>query len=225
MGTRFRMVATEVTFVCGSLLLAGALMFGIQQLTPGLSSFQSLVFVLGPIVTALATLLYFGFALIFEPNIGPQWRHASWVSSLGAVLLGTAAAVLGSFGLSQLMLLLGAPVEEQDTIMKIIEAGSRWDLFALGFSAVVLAPLAEEALFRGLMFRRLNHSGWPEAYTASAIMFALIHANPSGLIVYIWLGVVFAATYRYTGRLWTAMAVHMGNNAVALAGLLAAPLN
>jgi membrane protease YdiL (CAAX protease family) len=91
----------------------------------------------------------------------------------------------------------------------------------LAVSAVVLAPLAEESLFRGLLFRRiLERVGpWP-AYVVSALAFAAIHGNLAGLVIYVWLGLVFAETLRRTGRLWTAIVVHMGNNAFALSLLV-----
>ena len=58
------------------------------------------------------------------------------------------------------------------------------------------------------------------AYLLPAVIFALIHFNPTGLLTYLWLGVVFAHAYRLTGRLWVAMLVHFGNNAFTFGLLL-----
>jgi membrane protease YdiL (CAAX protease family) len=80
--------------------------------------------------------------------------------------------------------------------------------------------VTEEWLFRGLLFRRVSmRSGRALAYGISALAFAAIHDNPAGFVVYLWLGVVFAAVLERTGRLWAAVAVHMGNNAYVLAML------
>jgi hypothetical protein len=94
----------------------------------------------------------------------------------------------------------------------------------LVFAALVAAPIAEEWFYRGLLFRRIYAVGGQlTALVVSAFAFAVIHLNWSGLIIYFWLGLVFAATYRICGRLWCAMVVHAGNNAVALALLFWAP--
>jgi membrane protease YdiL (CAAX protease family) len=51
----------------------------------------------------------------------------------------------------------------------------------------------------------------------SALLFAAIHLNLQGFVVYAWLGLVFARVYVVTGRLGAAVAVHFGNNAITLA--------
>ena len=86
----------------------------------------------------------------------------------------------------------------------------------------MLAPITEEFLFRGMLFRRLKHgAGFAVAYGVTAVAFALIHYNPSGVLTYAWLALCFASVYARTGRLWTAVAVHSLNNAVTLVLLLA----
>jgi len=134
-------------------------------------------------------------------------------------------AIGGSLLLGQLLELIGAPAQEQETVRRITEAAREGTVGApmilLGVSAVVAAPTAEEWLFRGLLFRRVHHvGGRVPAYVLSAAAFATIHGNPEGLAIYAWLGLVFASAYERTGRLWCAMLVHLCNNALALALLL-----
>jgi uncharacterized protein len=54
-----------------------------------------------------------------------------------------------------------------------------WAVVALVVYAVVMAPLAEELVFRGLIFRSVadRRGFWPGAF-ASAIPFGLIHVVP-----------------------------------------------
>jgi membrane protease YdiL (CAAX protease family) len=139
--------------------------------------------------------------------------------------VGLVAALGGSFLLGQLLELLGVAVEEQVDILRIVEhartSGEMRNLVVLGVAATVLAPLAEEWFFRGLLFRRLTPVvGRGIALGASALVFAAIHANPAGFVIYAWLGVVFALAIDRSGRLWVPIAVHTGNNAVAFALLL-----
>jgi len=143
---------------------------------------------------------------------------------LGTIALGVLAALGGSMVLGLLLEQLELPVQEQGRVLEIIagvhENGFGAEALALVIAASVLAPLTEEWFFRGLLFRRVAaKSGRALAYAISALAFALIHGNVPGLPVYMWLGVVFAAVLERTGRLWPAMAVHMGNNACVLAML------
>ena len=55
---------------------------------------------------------------------------------------------------------------------------------------------------------------------ASALAFAAIHGNWTGLFVYVWLGLVFAHAYARTGRITCAILTHAGNNAITLALLV-----
>lgn len=143
--------------------------------------------------------------------------------ALGVVFTHTGLALAGSMLIAFGLGLLGLEVREQGVIQEIVADGPglRPALIGLGVGAVVLAPITEEWLFRGLLFRRLWHHGVPiTAYLLPAVVFSLIHFNPTGLLTYLWLGVVFAHAYRLTGRLWIAMLVHFGNNAFTFTLLL-----
>lgn len=80
--------------------------------------------------------------------------------------------------------------------------------------AVVFAPLAEEYLFRGLLFRALDREwgGW-RAVVGSAAFFAIYHPPLSWLPVAL-LGVANALLFKKTGRLAPAVILHMVYNAV-----------
>ncbi|MCH9682317.1 MAG: CPBP family intramembrane metalloprotease [Deltaproteobacteria bacterium] len=183
----------------------------------------------------------------FYAKIGPLWGRAArdedddqpvvaevlrsttpLVPTVLMVLLGIAAALLGSIGAALLVELVGIPVEEQATVLEITTSaranGPTVEAVVLASSALLLAPAAEELLFRRLLFVRVAaRSGRPLAYTISALAFAVVHGNPAGFIVYLWLGLVFAAVLERTGRLSAAIAVHIGNNAYVLALLFWAP--
>jgi membrane protease YdiL (CAAX protease family) len=83
-----------------------------------------------------------------------------------------------------------------------------------GLIAITFAPLAEEYLFRGLLFRALDREwgGW-RAVAASAALFAIYHAPLAWLPVGL-LGMAGALLFKNTGRLAPAVILHMVYNAV-----------
>ena len=148
-----------------------------------------------------------------------------WLTTLGVVLLHVGAAVFGSMVIGAIQdLLFAQPVTEQDSIVALVASGDPAMLTLLGVAAVVLAPLSEEALFRGFFFRRLmTRASVTAAWVLPALIFALAHWNPIGLAIYVWLGLVFAHAYSRTGRLAAAMLTHAGANAITFSLLIFSP--
>lgn len=232
-----------LTFFCGlSLLLAVPglqtaifagldAVFGRPDLSPEKIR-QAHAVVLTPLATLLAAWVYGGLGRWLDRREGMPPPATDFPPSAGSlvssreVALHLVLAVGGSWALSLLMQLLGAPVAEQGLVLELTASGDlrRPELAILAFSALALAPLAEELFFRGQLLRRTWRRGGPRAaYLASALLFAAFHGNLQGFVIYVWLGLVFARVYARTGRLATAVAVHFGNNAVTLALLLLAP--
>jgi membrane protease YdiL (CAAX protease family) len=138
----------------------------------------------------------------------------------GFVLALTGAGMIGAIQEQ----LFSIEVTEQEAIMELVEEGDTLDWVLLTISAVVLAPVCEELLFRHMFFRRLLHGAGPTlGWILPALAFSLFHFNFSGLLIYVWLGFVFAAAYLFSGRLWVAMAVHASYNAAGVALLLWMP--
>jgi membrane protease YdiL (CAAX protease family) len=80
--------------------------------------------------------------------------------------------------------------------------------------AVVAAPLVEELMFRGVLFRGMQRSFRPwVAVVLSAAVFAAIHP-PLGFIPVFTLGVVAALSFRRTGLLLTPIVAHAVYNFV-----------
>ena len=81
--------------------------------------------------------------------------------------------------------------------------GAGWKALDV-FSAVVLAPVVEEIVFRGLlqsMLRNYFRGAWPAVLIASAI-FAAMHGSPHWFPALFALGVVLGYNYERTGRLF-----------------------
>jgi membrane protease YdiL (CAAX protease family) len=88
-------------------------------------------------------------------------------------------------------------------------------MFAL--VAVILAPVFEEILFRGFLFRGLANSfGWLWGAFVSAAIFGIAHVQLDVFIPLAALGFVLAWAYHKTGSLWTAITMHAMFNTVAV---------
>lgn len=77
---------------------------------------------------------------------------------------------------------------------------------------VVLAPVVEEIIFRGFVYRMLREQwGVWVSVAVSSVFFSLLH---HGLIVSPQLvgGIIFALAYEWTKSLWVPIALHMGAN-------------
>jgi len=102
----------------------------------------------------------------------------------------------------------------QDQVMHIAEhdEGLYRGLYLV--AVVILAPLLEELVFRGLLLpplrRRLGVTG---GVVASALLFMLVHPPQTYLPIF-WLGVVLGAAYHYTGNLVAPVLIHAVHNGV-----------
>jgi membrane protease YdiL (CAAX protease family) len=82
---------------------------------------------------------------------------------------------------------------------------------------VVMAPLFEEIVFRGFLFRGLANSwGWWWGALASASIFGLAHAQLDVFLPLATLGFALAWAYKRTGSLWTCIVMHALFNLIAV---------
>lgn len=102
---------------------------------------------------------------------------------------------------------------------------SNSDLHMLAFALLVgaLAPIAEEILFRGLLYRALrNGVGVWGGAIISGLLFGLLHIDAASgdrllqVIPLAVLGISFALLYHWTGTLYAPIALHATNNAIAV---------
>lgn len=82
--------------------------------------------------------------------------------------------------------------------------------------ATLVAPFFEELFFRGFVYRIFTKT-WPIwlGSVLTAILFAFIHFQFQSILPLFILGLVLNYSYQKTGSLWTAVAFHSLNNAIA----------
>jgi membrane protease YdiL (CAAX protease family) len=96
------------------------------------------------------------------------------------------------------------------------------DPAVVAIALVVVAPVAEEIFFRGIVYNAwLREFGVWRAVVGSAALFALIHGSIFVIPAFFALGIALALLYRRTGSLPASMALHGTFNGITLAiGLL-----
>jgi len=113
--------------------------------------------------------------------------------------------------------LAGGFEEAQNSVSALDGDARRWMLVV----SLLAAPVFEEFIFRGILYRGFRHSvRAPIAVAASALVFALVHPASTALPVFI-MAVLAASSYERTGWLATPVIVHMTYNAIVFGSALA----
>jgi membrane protease YdiL (CAAX protease family) len=120
---------------------------------------------------------------------------------------------------------------DQSQNQSAIADAIRSDALFVIISAVVMAPIVEEIVFRGVLYRKLRkHNRYLFAILMSVITFGFMHIFQSVfegnvldypyIIIYIILGLFFVRIYEETGKLSGAIWLHVLNNVIGIAAIL-----
>jgi membrane protease YdiL (CAAX protease family) len=83
------------------------------------------------------------------------------------------------------------------------------------FATIILAPIAEEMFFRGIVLRNIAKVSQRYAIFFSALIFGLMHGNPYQMILGFLIGIVLGYVTVKTGSIIPSIICHMANNIVA----------
>ena len=116
---------------------------------------------------------------------------------------------------------LGLPPENQAAVELLANAHSWWTIVYLGVFAIVIAPVAEEFIFRGMLFPFLKQLGHPKlAWFGASALFALIHLNVPTFVPLFVFALALTWLYERTDNLLAPITAHALFNAANLAVLL-----
>lgn len=102
------------------------------------------------------------------------------------------------------------------------ESGDYTAMLSVAATAIIIAPLCEEFLFRGYFYGvGKRYAGPWISGVATALMFAAYHTNLASLPGLFLLAVVLTLAYERTGSLWVPIGMHAIFNATSLAVLFA----
>jgi len=118
---------------------------------------------------------------------------------------------------------LGWPPEDEAAVKLLSDATSLWTSAYLGVFAVVIAPVAEEFIFRGMLFPFVKRLGFPGlARFGVSALFALIHADAATFMPLFVFALALTWLYEKTDNLLAPITAHALFNAGNLLLLWAA---
>jgi len=194
---------------------------------PAGNSTATLILVLAMLAIQAIVVLVAVRAVILRRH-GLSWRDlglrrvsSNWYSRavLLAIMLVPVAVLINAW----LGRLAGAPIENPQ-LYAVAPIGFSWGAFAaMSVMAGVVAPLAEEIAFRGLVFAWLRvRVGVLPGALLSAVAFASLHGVPALIPALTVIGFALALIYQRSGSLWPAVIAHGVFNTIMIAMLYAA---
>lgn len=130
------------------------------------------------------------------------------------LLLPIAVYVLNMAKNPLLLLIFGEqPVANADAILSMMEANLIYTLVA----SVIIAPVLEEVMFRGVLMNTIFEKQQWIGYFVSSFLFSLIHTptNLYSFFNYFIIGLLFGGVMKLTKSLGWSMATHIVNNLLA----------
>lgn len=169
------------------------------------TSFAQVLSVL--ITVTAASLAYYGFVHVIEKravtelSLSRAGRELAGGVALGALLFSATIGILWLFGFYQ------------------VSGINQWTVIVPGLVLAIFSGVIEEIFIRGLLFRIMEESlGTWIALALSAVIFGFLHlANPNATLwgavaIAIEAGIMLAAAYVYTRRLWLPIGIHFAWN-------------
>lgn len=131
------------------------------------------------------------------------------VHALSTVVIALPALALTSAAWNIVLRAVGLPDDPQDLLAVFSSVHSKPLLAGMLFVACVLAPINEELLFRGAIFRFCRQRfGRAPALLVSGVLFGALHGNWAGFVPLAVLGAALALAYERTGDLRVSMIAH-----------------
>lgn len=158
-----------------------------------------------------------------EPFSGARvGLNAATKYSLYAFLLAVPALIIVTAAWQFILETLGMPLQEQAAVQIILEIDSALILLGMAALAVVLAPVSEELIFRGCLYRFLKAKiPMPAALVITSAIFSVAHMNLAAIPTLFLLGLVMTLAYEKSGSIKAPILIHgiFNLNTVILLGL------
>jgi membrane protease YdiL (CAAX protease family) len=215
-----RLFLRVIVTLCGGIFLAGLLEKAKLGLAPDQLEFLQMIVLVS--FFQGAALIWIA-AFLRQSNI--SWRAAFglrppsraraiaaglavglWVLPVMWVLQWTAQSVMESLHLNPVA--ESVVTELQSADLSVLQK------FLFGVFTILLAPIAEEALFRGVLYPTIKQTGHPRwALWGTSVFFGVMHLNMVSLVPLVFLAVLLTFLYESSGSLLTPIAAHSMFNA------------
>jgi len=147
------------------------------------------------------------------------WREAGWGV---AIIIGVMPMLIGYNFVAQLVMdWIGYQPPVQDVTRIIFGASDLSTKIYFTLLAVVIAPVVEEMLFRGILLPAITRkAGVKPAIIIVSVLFAAVHGHlPSAVPLFI-LSTALSLGYIYRGSLVTSIAMHSFFNSLTIAVII-----
>ena len=135
----------------------------------------------------------------------PQWKKAP-VSKYWPVAVMGIVGCIGVTCLSAMVQLVLYDPQYQDATAAVYSSSFPVELICLG----IISPVAEEMMFRGVMFRRYRENrGFFYSALWSSVFFALMHTNMIQLVYSFLLGILLSYLYEKFGSVKAPVFLHI----------------
>ena len=142
-------------------------------------------------------------------------------AALGLTAIGLAPTFLLG-GVNELICwILKMELSSQPVIDEFLMMTERTEILSFIGLSVIAGPVAEEILFRGLLYPALrDRLGIKLAVVLSSALFALVHFHAPTFLPLMFCGVMLAMAYEYSGSLLLAILIHAISNLISVLGVL-----
>lgn len=145
-----------------------------------------------------------------------EWRRIFYIVPVFLVLMTVAALLLQASGWPEwTQSKFGAG--SQESVRLLGETREVGVILAMVFAAVIVAPIAEEVIFRGYLYpvvKCFSEKWFAGLFTA--MLFGVAHVNLMGFPMLVLIGLVLAILYEKTGSLWPSILCHMAFNGMTV---------
>lgn len=126
--------------------------------------------------------------------------------------------ILGALGYEEwLVQIFGQKIEVQQAVKIYQDADEIIIRGLLAFSVVIVAPVVEEIIFRGYIYKVTKRfTARIFSTVVSAVLFSVVHNYIPGLLPLAFLAILLTISYEMTGSLWAPISIHALFNASTL---------
>lgn len=141
-------------------------------------------------------------------------RPGLWWWVAGSVIACVSVLLVVNLGMQRLLQQFGGRTDLQAAVLAL--QNGPWTIqVTIAFTAIVLAPVIEEPLFRGILYQSCRDAGHPRlGLLATSLVFGIVHGNLPTLVPLTLFGGYQCWLYERTGNLLACILTHAGFNAV-----------
>lgn len=152
-----------------------------------------------------------------------QWYHVFWIGPSTVLGMWIMLAILQVSGYVKFMERLTGGNSTQDAVKLLRESTDDLAVGLMAFSAAIVAPIAEEIIFRGYLYPVAKKFSGPWiGMLFSSLVFAAGHGNVPLMLPLFLLGMIMAYSYEKTGSILAPISIHFCFNSATVLMQLAA---